>query len=45
MCYGMNTAFSAVITPQLMENNTEFQINEDQEGWIVSVMRVPYVIF
>ena len=37
MCYGMNTAFSAVITPQLMENNTEFQINEDQEGWIVSI--------
>ena len=37
LCYGMNTAFTAVMTPQLMENVTEFKINEEQEGWIVSV--------
>ena len=33
----MNTAFTAVMIPQLMENKTEFAITEDQEGWIVSI--------
>ena len=37
MCYGMNTAFTAVMTPQLMENGKEFFITENQEGWIVSI--------
>ena len=37
MCYGMNTAFTAVMTPQLMENQTEFSISEDEESWIVSI--------
>ena len=37
MTYGMNTAFTAILTPQLMENGTEFAISEDEEGWIVSI--------
>ena len=37
MCYGMNTAFTAIMTPQLMENQTEFSISEDEESWIVSI--------
>ena len=37
MCYGMNTAFTAVLTPQLMENQTEFSISEDEESWIVCI--------
>lgn len=40
MCYGMNTAFTAVMTPQLMENGSEFAISEDEEGWIVSIDNV-----
>ena len=26
-----------VMTPQLMEDGSEFLINEDEEGWIVSI--------
>ena len=37
MCYGMNTAFTAIMTPQLMENQTEFSISEDEESWIVCI--------
>lgn len=37
MCYGMNTAFTAIMTPQLMDDKAEFLINEDQESWIVSI--------
>ena len=33
----MNSAFTAILTPQLMENGTEFEITEDQESWIVSI--------
>ena len=28
---------SLVMTPQLMEDGSEFLINEDEEGWIVSI--------
>ena len=44
MCYGMNTALTAVMTPQLMDNRTEFEINESEEGWIVSIDNVVVVI-
>ena len=37
MCYGMNTAFTAVMTPQLMENHKEFSISENEESWIVCI--------
>lgn len=37
MSYGMNTAFTAIMTPQLNENITEFKITEDEESWIVSI--------
>ena len=40
----MNTALTAVMTPQLMENITEFEINDSQEGWIVSIDNVMVVI-
>ena len=44
MCYGMNTALTAVMTPQLMDNRTEFEINESEEGWIVSIDNIVVVI-
>ena len=37
MTFGMNTAFTAILTPQLMETGSEFEITEDQESWIVSM--------
>ena len=37
VCYGMNTGFPAILTPQLRENCSEFPISLDQESWIVSI--------
>ena len=37
ICYGMNTGFPAILTPQLRENCSEFSITSDQESWIVSI--------
>jgi len=37
LCYGMNSAFPAVITPQLSEPCSEFVIDTEQESWIVSL--------
>eukprot|EP00095_Tigriopus_kingsejongensis_P009111 maker-scaffold150_size309978-snap-gene-2.13 protein:Tk09111 transcript:maker-scaffold150_size309978-snap-gene-2.13-mRNA-1 annotation:"sugar transporter 12" len=39
-CYGMNTGFPAILTPQLRENCSEFSINDNQESWIVSLDNV-----
>jgi len=36
-CYGMNTGFPAILTPQLQEPCSELQITSDQESWIVSL--------
>ena len=40
----MNTALTAVMTPQLMDDEAEFKINENQEGWIVSIDNVTLLI-
>ena len=32
--YGMNTGYPAIITPQLEEPCSEFNITADQESWI-----------
>ena len=40
----MNTALTAVMTPQLMDDKAEFNINENQEGWIVSIDNVTLLI-
>ena len=37
LCYGMNTGFPAILTPQLRENCSEFPISVDEESWIVSI--------
>jgi len=37
LCYGMNSGFPAILTPQLAEPCSEFQISLDQESWIVSL--------
>ena len=37
ICYGMNTGFPAILTPQLRENCSEFPITEEEESWIVSI--------
>ena len=37
VCYGMNTGFPAILTPQLREHCSEFPISLDQESWIVSI--------
>jgi len=37
ICYGMNSGFPAILTPQLREDCSEFSISEDQESWIVSL--------
>jgi hypothetical protein len=34
ICYGMNTGYPAIMTPQLREDCSEFEITEDQESWI-----------
>ena len=34
LCYGMNSGFPAILTPQLAEPCSEFQISLDQESWI-----------
>ncbi|TRY81048.1 hypothetical protein TCAL_10367 [Tigriopus californicus] len=39
-CYGMNTGFPAILTPQLREPCSEFMITENQESWIVSLDNV-----
>lgn len=39
-CYGMNTGFPAILTPQLREPCSEFRITENQESWIVSLDNV-----
>jgi MFS family permease len=35
--YGTNSAFVALLTPQLREDCSEFHIDYDQESWIVSL--------
>ena len=40
----MNTALTAVMTPQLMDDKAEFKINENQEGWIVGIDNVTLLI-
>ena len=35
--YGMNTGYPAIVTPQLEEACSEFEISSDQESWIVSL--------
>jgi hypothetical protein len=30
----MNTGYPAIVTPQLREGCSEFEITEDQESWI-----------
>ena len=37
ICYGMNTGYPAILTPQLRENRSEFPISEEEESWIVSI--------
>jgi len=37
ICYGMNSGFPAILTPQLREDCSEFSITGDQESWIVSL--------
>jgi len=37
LCYGMNSAFPAIITPQLTEQCSEFRISITEESWIVSL--------
>ncbi|XP_023343548.1 facilitated trehalose transporter Tret1 [Eurytemora carolleeae] len=37
ICYGMNSGFPAILTPQLREDCSEFNITVDQESWIVSL--------
>lgn len=37
VCYGMNSGYPAILTPQLAEEGSEFQITPDQESWIVSI--------
>ena len=34
LCYGMNSGFPAILTPQLAEPCSEFTITLDQESWI-----------
>ena len=34
VCYGMNTGYPAIMTPQLREGCSEFEITEDQESGI-----------
>ena len=36
-CYGMSSAFPAIVTPQLNQDCSDFTISPDQESWIVSV--------
>ena len=43
-CNGMNLALTSVMTPQLMDDMAEFRINEDEEGWIVSIDNVVLLI-
>lgn len=37
ICYGMNSGFPAILTPQLREDCSEFSITVDQESWLVSL--------
>jgi hypothetical protein len=37
VCYGMNTGYPAILTPQLREKCSEFPITLDEESWIVSI--------
>eukprot|EP00091_Calanus_sinicus_P004909 TRINITY_DN15278_c0_g1_i1.p1 TRINITY_DN15278_c0_g1~~TRINITY_DN15278_c0_g1_i1.p1 ORF type:complete len:120 (+),score=2.41 TRINITY_DN15278_c0_g1_i1:419-778(+) len=37
LCYGMNSGFPAILTPQLAEPCSEFAISVQQESWIVSL--------
>jgi len=37
LCYGMNSGFPAILTPQLAEPCSEFTVSLDQESWIVSL--------
>ena len=39
-CYGMNSGYPAIITPQLQEPCSEFEITTSQESWIVSMENV-----
>ena len=34
LCYGMQSGYPAVLTPQLMTNCSDFTINEVEESWI-----------
>ena len=45
ICYGMNTGFPAILTPQLRENCSEFPIDQEQESWIVSIdnLATPFI--
>jgi len=40
LSYGMNSGFPAILTPQLGEPCSEFDISPDQESWIVSLDNV-----
>jgi len=37
LCYGMNSGFTAILTPQLWGDCAEFDISLDQLSWIVSL--------
>jgi len=37
LCYGMNSGFTAILTPQLYGHCSEFHISLDQLSWIVSL--------
>ncbi|KAJ9595146.1 hypothetical protein L9F63_013554, partial [Diploptera punctata] len=37
VCNGLSSGHSAILLPQLRENSSSIQVNEDTESWIVSV--------
>ena len=34
LCYGMNSGFTAILTPQLYGDCAEFQVSLDQLSWV-----------
>ena len=45
ICYGMNTGFPAILTPQLRENCSEFPIDQAQQSILSKICSKILILF